>query len=265
MYSQMSYKKDISNTKIQKQIKKLNNYFLKQKEKVAYAYKNLKTNDIISFNIDTCFYSASTIKLLVCLYLYEQAIYDKNILKHKINVTEKDYKQGSGVIKYKLDKYAYSIKELIYYTLKYSDNTAYIKLMEYVTPKAIKEYGTSLKAEHTLEGKDLFGITNASDMICYLERLYQFISSDTEDANDIKNIMLDPEYQIIQSKNIDYLPFIRKYGSFNIAYHEVGIVLDESPYILIILTQKNKLNSKKRFFNIAAKKINKINKLIKNE
>lgn len=263
----VSVKSNIKNKYIRKKLYYLNKYLLKQEEKVSYVYRNLKTNDEFSFNIDICFYSASAIKFLACLYLYEQAENDANLLNTKLTLNEEDFKGGSGVLKNNKSKREYKLKELIYYALKESDNTAYIKLMNYIGVDKLKEYGFSLGANHTLEGKDLFGIVNAYDMKMYLIHLYEYLNSNTALSKEFKNNMTNPSYQIIHSKSIDNNAFIRKYGSFGIAFHEVGIVYDENPYILIILTQKNELkeNQKVKYINKVAKKINKIHKLLKTQ
>lgn len=252
---------------LRRKIYHLNKYLLKQNEKVAYAYKNLETNDIFSFNLDVCFYSASAIKFLVCLYIYELAEKNSELLDTKIKISLEDFKGGSGILKDNPDKLEYTIRELVYYSLKESDNTAYIKLVNFVTADKLKEYGLSLSAIHTLEGKDFFGITNASDMIIYLTRLYKYFNTNSKLSNELKDYMSNPSYKIINSKNIDNNYFVRKYGSFGIAFHEVGIVYDKNPYILIVLTQKNELNDneKTKYINNVVRKIHKINKLIYSE
>ena len=251
---------------LKKEIYNLNKYLFNQEEKVSYAYKNLVNGDYLSFNNDICFYCASAIKFLVCLYIYEKAEKDNNLLNTKLLITKEDLKRGTGVLKDNTQDKEYTIRELVYYTLKESDNTAYIKLVNYVTPEKLKVYGLSLKAIHTLEGKDLFGITSAHDMTMYLTHLYEYFKTDTKNARELKVYMSDPSYKIIEDKNIDNNLFVRKYGSFEIAYHEVGIVYSEDPYILIILTEKGKLPDERRkeYINKVAKKINEIhNKLNK--
>lgn len=254
---------NIKNKCLRKKIYYLNKYLLKQNEKVAYAYKNLSTDDMFSFNLDVCFYSASAIKFLVCLYIYEQAETNPEILENELILNPEDFKQGSGVLKNTPNKTNYSVKQLIYYALKESDNTAYIKLVNYVTAEKLKAYGLSLGAKHTLEGKDLFGIVNASDMLIYLKHSYDYFETNTKFSQELKNNMSNPSYKIIKSKNIDNNLFVRKYGGFGIAFHEVGIVYDENPYVLIILTQKNELKDKEKYINKVARKINKTHRLIK--
>ena len=253
---------NIKNKIIKKKIYYLNKFLLKQNEKVAYGYKNLKTGDMFSFNLDICFYSASTIKFLVCLYIYEMAEKDKSLLDTKLFLVSEDFKNGSGVLKNTPDKTSYTVRELVYYTLKESDNTAYIKLVNFVTKEKLIDYGLNIGAKHTLEGKDLFGIINVSDMLIYLNHLYNYFNNNTVLSEELKNYMLNPSYKIIKDKNIDNNLFVRKYGSFGIAFHEVGIVYDKIPYILIVLTQKNELKGKEKYINKVAKKIRKIHKLL---
>ena len=88
---------------------------LKQPEKVAYAYKILVTEDFCSFNYDICFYAASSIKFLVCFYIYQEA---EELLDKVLKITEEDYKRGNGVIKNHTDKNEYTVRELIYYYFK---------------------------------------------------------------------------------------------------------------------------------------------------
>ena len=257
----------IKNKYIKRKICNLNKFLLKQNEKVSYTYKNLITNDIISFNYEICFYSASSIKFLVCLYIYIKAEKKPNILEEKLTFADEDFKQGSGTLKKNKNIKECTIRDLIYYVLKESDNSAYIKLVNYVTKEKLIEYGKSLGAFHTLEGKDLFGITNSSDMTIYLEALYKYLNTNTKLSNELKKVMQDPSYKIINQNSIDNNLFVRKYGSFGIAFHEVGIVYDKTPYILIILTQKNELKDSKKvkYINKVAYKINKIHKLIRKE
>ena len=118
-----------------------------------------------------------------------------------------------------------------------------------------------------MEGVDLFGVINAFDMMMYLEALYKYFLTDTILSRELKEYMINPSYEIITSKNVNNKEFVRKYGSFGIAYHEIGIVYDEKPYIMIILTQKDQLeeNIKKKYINNVARKILKIHKFISYE
>ena len=165
------------------QWKKLNNLFLKETykgNKVSYYYEDLNGN-VISYNKDICFYAASAIKILVCLYIMEKARSKKIDLNTKLLVKMDELKPDTGIIKNQKNNQEYSVKELIKYTLVESDNTAYLKLVNYVGKETLKEYGQSLGAKFTMIGKetDSFGIINCSDMIIYWKNVKKFI-----DRND---------------------------------------------------------------------------------
>mgnify|MGYP002423715105 CR=1 FL=1 len=249
--------------KLKRILCKLNNCLIMQNDKVAYLYKNLRTGEVLSLNEDVMFYAASIIKLLMAFYIYKKAEDDSRLLDLELEVIDSDLKRGSGIIRDN-NKGVYTIRELVKLSIKESDNTAYIKLVNYFGSDDLISFGCSLGARHTLEGKDLFGCINCSDMLIYLEALYNYFLSATTLALELKSFMVSPSYEIIDIKVFSNYEFVRKYGSFEIAYHEVGIVYSESPFIVIILTQKNKLDEKvkKKFVNKIAKIIYKIHNAI---
>lgn len=239
-------------------IKKLNNLFLDEfykGNKVAYIYQNIKNNNMISFNKDITFYAASCIKVLVCLLLFKKADSNEINLNDRLIVRMSELKSGSGIIKNQLEDTSYSIMDLIKLCLIESDNTAYIKLMEYIKVESVKDFGLSLGAKHTLEGKDLFGIISGNDMLIYWREIKNFIDNNLRYGCILKEYLLKSKGKII--KNMPNL--IDKYGEFEIAYHDCGYVDSENPYFIIILTQLNKMVYKEEFVNKAAKLIANIN------
>lgn len=259
--------KDLFDNKIKKEIYNLENMYLKKNlsesgGKVAFYYENAVTGDIISYNPEICFYAASSIKILVCVMILEQAANKKIDLNEEILVTMSDLKHDTGIIKYQKKDTKYTIKKLLELTITESDNTAYIKLVNYVGKDNLIKYGKSLGATHTLEGKDLFGIINCSDMIIYWQKVYNFINNN-EYGGIFKKWLLNPSFSIITNNSINNKPFVKKYGSWDIAYHEAGYIEDKEDFYLIILTQLNKKKNKKAFVNNTANKILNIHNLLK--
>lgn len=256
---------NISNPNLKENIKKLSNLYLEEilkGNKVAYYYEDIKSKTTLSFNEEICFYAASSIKILVCLIIFEQASKNKINIEEKILISIKDLKQGTGTIKNQIKDTKYSILELIKLCLVESDNTAYIKLVNIIGKQHIEEYGKSLGAKHTMEGKDSFGIINCQDMIIYWQHIKEFIDNNKKYGHILKNYLSNPTLKLIKNSNIDNELFIRKYGSFGIAYHEAGYVDGKTPYYLIILTQLNEKEYKEQFINETAKIISKIHKII---
>lgn len=249
--------------KLKHKLEELNTLYLKQNEKVAYLYKDINTDTILSYNSDVLFYAASSIKILVCVMLLEKA--ENNIIdiEEKLLVSMEDLKQDTGIIKYQKKDTYYSIKDLIRLTITESDNTAYIKLVNYVGKDSLAEYGKSLGAKHTMEGKDLFGLINCNDMLCYWDRVRKYINDNNKYSIDFYNWLSNPTFSIIEKKSINNNNFVKKYGSWDIAYHEAGYVEDIDPFYLIVLTQKFKCQDKEDFVNETASRIYKIHRQIK--
>lgn len=145
--------------------------------------------------------------------------------------------------------------DLIKLCLVESDNTAYIKLMEYVKVKYVQDFDLSLGAKHTLEGNDLFGIISGYDMLIYWREIKEFIDNNTKYGSILKEYLLKSKGKLI--KNMPNL--VDKYGEFEIAYHDCGYIDSNNLYFIIILTQLNKMDYKEKFINEAAKLITNIN------
>ena len=244
-------------------IEELNNLFLKETykgNKVAYYYENINNKNVISYNSDICFYAASSIKILVCLMLFQKAGNNEIDLNQKLLVTMEDLKQDTGVIKFQKQNTEYSILELIKLTIIESDNTAYLKLVNLIGKEKIKEYGLSLGAKHTMESKptDSFGIVNCRDMIIYWKEVKRFIDTNPKYGPIFKNYLSHPTVKLVKDEVLKNYNYIRKYGSWDIAYNEAGYI-DGECYI-IILTQLNKCPYKEDFINKAATSLLEINK-----
>ncbi len=245
----------IENMEIKNRIKEVYNICLEESlkgNKVAFYYEDLN-NNIISYNEDICFYAASTIKILTCLLVFKLADDKKIDLNKKILITNEDIITGSGIIKNQKEDTFYTIDKLIELCIKESDNTAYIKLIRMIGKDKVIEFGKSLGAIHTLEGKDSYGITNCTDMLIYWKEIIKYIEGN-ENGKKYKEYLLNPSVKYINLDN-----YVRKYGEYDIAYHETGYVDNNKPYYLIVLTQLNKKDYKKEFINRIASIIDEIN------
>ena len=226
----------IENQKIKEKLKELYNLCLEETikgNKVAFYYEDLN-NNILSFNENICFYSASTIKILVCLLIYKLADEGKINLNDKLLVTQEELFEGSGVIKNQKENTEYSIEKLI--------------------ELCLAESGKKIGALHTLEGKDSYGIVNCLDMIIYWKELKKYIEN-SENGTKIKKYLLNSSVKYIKNDK-----YVRKYGEFDIAYHEAGYVDSNKPYYMIVLTQLNKFDYKEEYINKIAKLIEEINR-----
>ncbi len=109
---------------------------------------------------------------------------------------------------------------------------------------------------------DSFGIVNANDMLIYWEAVKKFIDTKNIYSKKFKDWLSTPSVKYISDSSIDNLNFVRKYGSWDIAYHEAGYIEDDNPYYLIVLTQLNKFEYKEKFINDTAAKILRLHRKI---
>ena len=258
---------NIEDKKLKLKIKKVLNKYLKESlkgNKVAFYYEDINNSTILSFNQEKCFYAASSIKIIVCLLMFEKALKNEIDLNKEILITKKDLKQGTGIIKLQEKDTKYSLLELIKLCIVESDNTAYLKLVNLIGKEKLAEYGRSLGAKHTMEGKetDSFGIINCQDMIIYWKKIIEFINKKNKYSLIFEEFLTSTTTKLINEKIFAPNKFLRKYGSYGIAYHEAGYVNSENPYYLIILSQLNKCKYKEKFLNYTAKIINEIHKYI---
>ena len=260
------YMKDIYNDDIKDKLQELNLLFMNESykgNKVAYYYENLVTGNTYSYNEFVTFYAASTMKILVCLYLLENSdYYDLDTI---LLVSDDDKKQGCGILKDVTGEQEYTLLELIKPCLIYSDNTAYVKLMEYVGKDIIKRYGEELGCKHVMEAKefDMFGLTSCSDLSIIWKRVKEYIDRDTYYSDLLRDLTRSTSVKLIDDESINNDIYCRKYGSYGIAYHEAGVVMNGEPYILIIMTQLNEKDYKNEFINDAAALISDLHNLAK--
>ncbi len=247
--------------KIKEKFAALNDLYFQSSSKVAYYYFDIETESMMAFNSSILFYAASCIKMIVCLLIFEKAERNELSLDEKILITKDDLKQDTGVIKKQKQDTYYTLLELIYYTLVESDNSAFLKLIQYVGEDAYFQFASSLGCQHLKDGKDLFGLVNANDLLRCWQNVKKFIDTSVY-GKILHKYLSNPSFSIVDFKNLKGHNFVKKYGSYEIAYHEAGYVEDEHPFYLILLSQKNQCNDKKAFLNQSAQLIYEIHELL---
>lgn len=231
-------------------INDLNEYFA-GKYRASIKYVELKHNFEYSYNVDKVYYAASTIKALDALYIYTKAASGEVNLDDTMLYTSK-YNLASS---YYMSKHRYgeriSIRDLVKYAITRSDNRAHQMLVDYIGFRQLKEYGLSLGATKTLAG-DIFGSINVDDAVIYWQEINRFINSNPELGAELKSYFAeaDQNYLAMPENNISA---IHKYGEYENYYHEIGIVYDENPYIIAILTTEGRAQFEKIIKDINVK------------
>jgi hypothetical protein len=197
---------------------------------VSVYYENLETGYTYAYDANRLYYSASLIKAPYALYLYDQL---SDLSQERI-YTEDNYRGGGGVIKRTPFETVYTEAELLEYAITHSDNIAFRMLLEAHGTAGFKKW----TAERGGETKNLHNLTGANmtllEAAFFMRLIYEFIETPGENNEKLKKDLLNASFPYIQTP----YPFAHKYGLWEAAHHDMGIVYDKSPYILIIMTDR---------------------------
>lgn len=218
--------------------KSLTYYIDNKGYKVSLGYKNLITGYTYEYNADKVYYGASLIKTLDAMYVYEN-----------MKLTNK-------------------LKEKVKLAISVSDNKAHTDLVKTIGFDKLKAYGTKLGAKKVLTRSktDYYGNTTVNDQLIFLEHLYEVINTNPH-GEELKSYFIN-----------DYINFLKfdggpttmhKYGFSGSFYHDVGIILDDEPYLIVILTseasittdEEKALAKPSQIVNDLSKKIYELNQL----
>lgn len=182
----------------------IENYICKNNYDISIGYYNLNTNKTYYYRQNKLYYGASLIKTLDALYLYDNNLINNDLKEH--------------------------VKKII----TISDNASHHYLVNYIGKQKLKNYGISLGASNTLYGTDNFGSTSVKDQIAYMKKLYN-LTKDNQNE-ELKSFFTNTRKNYLIFENSPTI--LHKYGHWQHVYHNAGIVLDENPYIVVILTNE---------------------------
>lgn len=196
-------------------------YIKKHGYSVSVGYYNLVTGKSYYYNRDKKYYGASLIKVLDAIYLY-----DKN-------------------------KVTNELKPYIRTSLSYSNNDSHIYLVNYIGRNTLRKYGLSIGAKYTLEpGYDYYANTVVDDQIAYYKKLYELTKNGKN--KELAKWMIDSSCNYLMF-NQNAPEALTKYGYYKINFHNAGLVLDDEPYIAVILTTEGERDYYNIIRNIAKK------------
>lgn len=173
---------------------------------VSVGYYNLVTGQSYFYQGDRLYYGASLIKTLDAIYLYDKNMVDDNL-------------------KYYIDR-----------AILASDNNAHRYLVDYIGREVLREYGISLGATNTLSSDGYyFGDTTVVDQLVYFKKAYQLANQN----GNFKAPFVNDSYNYVK---VNGIPTMHKNGYYGQWFHDAGIVLDDEPYIVVILTNHGRGN-----------------------
>ncbi|WP_051585892.1 serine hydrolase [Caldanaerobius polysaccharolyticus] len=216
---------------------KLQSYISTRPGQISVYVHDLTTGQTLSIGGDNVYAAASTIKLPLVLYLYEQAAAGKIDLNTKLTYTPKYYMQGTGILQGQPFGGQYTIRELSRLAIEYSDNVAWQMLLDYAGQDNLTAFEKSLGANATGLVNGL-SVTTPKDMDIYLSELLAFRDENYDLGNEVLYYM---EHSIFSEGIPQELPsgvvVAHKMGALDDKFHDVGIVFGNRPYIITIFTE----------------------------
>ncbi len=242
-YSEETLSEDVKN-----KMNELTSY-LSETYEVSVKYEDLSSGFVYTYNSDKVYYAASTIKSLDALYIYTKAAQGEISLDETMEYTAK-YKWSSSK---EMSKLAYgtkvTLRDLVKYAVVVSDNSAHQMLVSYIGRNNLKEFGQSLGAKNTLVGADNFGSIDVNDAIIYMKAVNDFINNNETLGEELKSYFVQAEQNDLELP--DYgIEAAHKYGQYSYYYHDIGIVYDDSPYVVAILTLEGGSNFEEKVKDI---------------
>ena len=200
-------------------------------EKVlSIGYYDIETGLSYFYNPYPMYPVASVIKLPFCTYIYRLAEAGKFDLDDKMTYEERHYFHGTGVVKDSDFGTEFTIRELLKLAIVKSDNAAFQMLKDLCDYSDFEEFLLQNGVIHS-ECRRQYGTKIcAQDAIAYGKIVYDYISEDSESAQEFKDNLMNTVNRMITSS----YPFYRKYGWTDYAFHDIAVIEADKPYILAI-------------------------------
>ena len=205
-------------------------------EGVAVYYKNLDANMTYTFNSETEFWGASVMKAPYALFLFNQA--DKGVLDldEKLTYEEINFYEGTGKIKDMEFGAEFTIRELISYSIIHSDNIAFDMLLKHMELGKYIAFMREIGMPHIQQIRDVRNSRIDAECIgVYINAINDYISSSARHARELKNMLSNVYSKFILSS----YPIAHKNGWADKAFHDMAIVYNPHPYLLVILSDRS--------------------------
>ena len=199
---------------------------------------------LVDVNGDKPFVSASIIKLAILGTLLDRAQSGALSLDDSATVGPSDIVGGTGVIQSSGAGGSYTYRQLAAYMIQDSDNIATNLIIDAVGMPAVNEYASEIGLTQTVLNRRMMDFaagdenyTSANDVARMLQLIYQgklVNSGMSEFALDLLKGQHD------DAGLLEGLPagsvFAHKTGTLDGVFNDGGIVLDQSPYVMVVLS-----------------------------
>lgn len=217
---------------------------------------NLEDYATFGYNSDTYIPTASTIKCPFAYYCYKEVEKGTHSFDDTLLYRSGYYSNGTGVLKDNGSGTYYTVKDLLYYMIHYSDNVAFLMLQDYFGyegyNKMMSDYGFKTFLDDSVKWGKL-----SSHALGYIwTEIYKYKDQSEEGAilydtlvNAGSNFLIWP----FTEAGYDY-KIAHKSGWASPGYHDSGIVLSEHPFVIVVMTEsEGETRDSSFFYNIVLK------------
>jgi beta-lactamase class A len=204
----------------------------------AVYFRNMEHDIAVQHNTQRTFFSASVPKASFALYIYLLAENGYVCLDEEITFTGADFHGGSGRI-----RHLYPVgtqitrRELLRLNLMYSDNIATNMLMRVHGVEGYRQFVASLGGNPASVRASVFNSRiSGHDVGLFARAIFEYIESNARYASEFRQHLLDNQYKFITHETYE---IASKTGwTTGYAWHDMAIIYAESPFILIILSER---------------------------
>ena len=141
--------------------------------------------------------------------------------------------EGSGIITKEESGFQLTYLQLVEYALKYSDNVAFAELRKVFGYTPYYDTARNLGVRGSSYG---FMQLSADDCGKFLAELFTFMEENERYGSVVKEALIGSNFPYLIPQNVSPVQAAHKYGWDHDSYHDMAIVYNDHPYILVILT-----------------------------
>lgn len=217
---------------------------------------NLEDYATFGYNSDTYISTASTIKCPFAFYCYQEIQKGNYSFDDTLLYKSGYYSSGTGVLKDNGSGSYYTVKDLLYYMIHYSDNVAFLMLQDYFGYQGYNDMISNYGFETYLSDSVKWGKLSSHALGYIWTEIYKYKDECEEGAilydtlvNAGSNFLIWPFTEAGYNYKIAH-----KSGWASPGYHDSGIVLSEHPFVIVVMTDsEGETRDSSFFYNIVLK------------